>query len=358
MLPRTKTVKEDWTRLLEKTDKGAAAQALVDLLGIEQLTKGIAVNVTDSLQGVHVSEPTDYFRRITSEELNPGDLRDQEVLRDIEDWNAGRATLLIDRLVAASDGDHYARVWEHFAQRHTNDQLAIIAAQVAARLLARDKAEAAADHASFIGLWRVCNRRLPRDAYADWLRDLILSALPISLQFVNGLYYYWTGRHGIVSHAARATIRSAIVTEFRNSVRHGDALAGVLTPKHPYQIGRLVTETGEHSEPDTFAAWRDYLAPILIGGAVTQPELVLPEIANLAGDAESGMVAARDDYPPRFINRYRINRERVLALFGDELTNRVLELLAEYKGDNAYVVRAIDEAREWLAERRQPGVAR
>ena len=114
----------------------------------------------------------------------------------------------------------------------------------------------------------------------------------------------------------------------------------------------MITETGERSDAARFAEWRDYLGPILIGGAKTHPDVVLPEIANLAGDEQSGLVAGRDDYPPRFVHGYGINRERVLALFGEELTDRILEMIAGYRGDNPYVVRAIDAARQWQSERK------
>ena len=103
MLPQTTTVKAEWEKVSGSIANSAAVQQLIDLLGIEQLTKGIAVNVTSSHQGVHEDEPTDYFRRIISEEVGPTELRDQTVLRDIERWQTSRDVTLIDNLVAASE---------------------------------------------------------------------------------------------------------------------------------------------------------------------------------------------------------------------------------------------------------------
>ena len=77
----------------------------------------------------------------------------------------------------------------------------------------------------------------------------------------------------------------------------------------------------------------------------------MPELANLVGDEQSGIVAAGGDYPPIFVNRYGIDRARMAALFGDRLDDP-LALLANYTGDNAYAVRAIDAARAWILERR------
>ena len=352
MLPRTKSVKADWERIISEVPDGTAAQQLVNLLGIEQLTGRRAVGGRQAPQGVHVSEPVDYFRRITGEELSPGELRDQEVLHDIDNWNAGQSLELVRKLVAATEeNESYSGVWEHFSDRHTEQQLADLTSQVAAAVLARDGVRAAADHRALIALWRRCNRRFTKDEYAIWLQNLMLTGIPVSLEFVNSLFYYWTGDHGIVTGAASTTIRDAAAEALRATVRSGDALASRLNPEHPYQVGRFITQTGRQIDAATFGQWRDYFSAILIDGARRNPDVVMPEIANLAGDAESGMVAAKEQYPPAFINRYRMDRERMEALFGGDL-NQVLALLAEYTGENPWALRAKDEATAWLQERR------
>jgi hypothetical protein len=96
--------------------------------------------------------------------------------------------------------------------------------------------------------------------------------------------------------------------------------------------------------------WRDYFPALIIDGARKHPSVLLPELANLAGDEQSGMVAAGGEYPPKIINRYGIDRARMAAFFGDKL-DEALSLLANYRGDNAYAVRAIQAAREWSDER-------
>jgi hypothetical protein len=79
--------------------------------------------------------------------------------------------------------------------------------------------------------------------------------------------------------------------------------------------------------------------------------MFVPELANLAGDEQSGIVAASGEYPPIFINRYGLDRARMTALFGDRL-DEMLAVLSSYAGDNAYAVRAIHAARAWIDERR------
>ena len=352
MFPRTKNIKDEWTRVLAEVPAGSAAQKLVDLMGIEQLTKDTIRTGTDSPQGVQESEPVDYFRRIAAEELSPSELRDQSVLREIDQWKSTRSGPLLGRLLDASDGDEeYVRVWEHFSDRHTDAELMELVQQLVANIKERDGSAAAADHRALIGLWRRCNRRLRRNEHADCLRAMILDAIPVSLHLANGLFYYWTGNYGIVDDAARAEIRQSIVDAVRATVRTGDDLAKVLTAENPYVIGRLITQTGADPGVAAFEAWRDYLPALLIEGAEKHPEVLVPELANLAGDEQSGIVAAGGDYPPIFINRYGIDRARMTALFGDRLDD-ALALLADYAGDNAYAVRAKDAARAWLDERR------
>ena len=193
MLPRTMTVKSDWDRLLEQHSATHAIQRLVDLLGIDQLTSEHARPPTDSLQGVHLSDPTDYFRRINAEQLDAGQLPDQTVLSDIRSWQESRAGSLVEMLAGATnDNDAYPNIWRHFSSRHNNNELVELASQVAQRVLETDASEARADHPAMQSLWVTCNRTLPKDQHQDWLQTLIMNAVPVSLNFAIGLYHYWT----------------------------------------------------------------------------------------------------------------------------------------------------------------------
>ena len=167
-LLNTTTVKSDWDRLLESLPNRQAIQGLVDQLGIEQLSTSPALGDIDAPQGVHLSGPNDYFRRIISEQLSPDELRDQTVLRDIDAWRQTRAGLLVDRLASASESDRYASMWAHFAARHADDELHELARDVATSLLQRDGCEATADHPALFALLRRCRDQLHRDQNMEW----------------------------------------------------------------------------------------------------------------------------------------------------------------------------------------------
>jgi hypothetical protein len=353
ILPRTQTIKAEWDQLVNKVPNGAAAQRLVDLMGITQLTRGHAANTTTAPQGVHVAEPVDYFSRIVAEEIAPGQIRDQDVLRDIDRWRADRDGVLVERLVAASDtDDQYQRAWEHFERRHSTEELLELTSLVVERLLTRDRAAAAEDHPTLLALWRSCNRRQHLVQFPDWLRDLILRAVPVSLRLVNGLYHYWTGQHGIVNDDEKQRIRGAISDAIRAAVRTAGDLARIVEPNRPWEVGKLITQTGTQPGAASFAEWRDFFVPLLLDGAADYPDTMIPVLANLAGDEQSGIVAAGVE-PPIFINRYKIDRGRLEAFLGERL-DEGLRLIAAYQGNNVYATRAKDDAKVWLEERRIP----
>jgi hypothetical protein len=352
IFPRTTVIKEEWTSLLAAMPNGPAAQRLIDLMGIKQLVKNDIQSGVPSPQGVHESDPVDYFRRIVAEELSPTELRDQTMLRDIDEWKKARQGPLLERLLASTDADEeYARIWEHFSFRQTEAELMELVSQLVVRMKKRDGSAAAGDHRALIGLWRCCKDRLRRNEHAAWLQSLILDAIPASLHLATDLFHYWTGDHGIVDDDVRAEIRQSLVDRVRVNYRSGDDLAKALTSEHPYLIVRLITQTGADPSLKAFEAWSDYLPDLLIDGAQKNPELILPELANLVGDDQSGHVAAKGEYPPRFVSRYGIDRRRAMALFGSRVDD-ALSVLATYAGDNSYVTRTREAATSWLDERR------
>jgi hypothetical protein len=350
LLPRTKKVKAEWDQIVKELPNGHAAQRLIDLIGIEQLTRGHSPTIA-APQAAYVAEPVDYFSRIVAEEIAPGEIRDQAVLRDIDLWKANRGGELIDELLAASDDDdRYQKVWEHFERRHSTQELLALTSQVANRVVARDGARAAGDHPSLLALWRSCNRRERLPQFPQWLRDLILSAVPVSLRFVNELYYYWTGQHGIVNDEDKQRIRLAISEALRAAVKTPADLERIVAPNSPWEISKFITQTGTQPGTASLAEWREFFVPLLLDGASDYPDTMIPALANLAGDEQSGIVVAGVE-PPVFINRYKIDRAKLEAFLGDRL-DVGLKVMAEYKGNNVYGTRAREDAKLWLEERR------
>ena len=147
----------------------------------------------------------------------------------------------------------------------------------------------------------------------------------------------------------RQEIRAAYLEAVQGTLRNGADLAALLSPRNPWSVGRLVLCMASGEGGVDFRTWREHLAPALVKAARTQPEVVLPELANLLGDAESSRRAPDSD-PPTFVRRYAIDRGLAEAVLGEALDD-VLELVAEYGGSSVYVVRAKEAAGAWLRER-------
>ncbi|MCY3733511.1 MAG: hypothetical protein OXG42_04460, partial [Chloroflexi bacterium] len=316
LVPQTMTVADSWRQLLDGQPDAQATQRVVDLLGIARVADSQPQGATASPQGVHQDGAVDYFRRIVAEQLDAEEVRDQAVLRDTDRWREDRAPAMVDELVAATAAvDGYVQVWEHFSDRCSEEELVELTSAVAQCVLQRDGSAASAEHPALLALWRRCNRRLSADRYADWLLEIVMDGLSVSLHFANGFYYYWTGARGIVGDQQRSRIRAAVVAGVRQQIRSGAVLAARLCRGYPWDVGRLIRQGG--SAIADFASWRDHLGPILAEGTEIEPELVLPEVANLiATDASTNSVGAD---PPVFVNPYHIDRERSDALFGEVL---------------------------------------
>ena len=337
--------------MLESLSNGLTAQQLVNLLGIQQLSEGGHQGVGPSPQGVHLTHPTDYFRRIAAERLDPDELRDQTVLDDIDTWRRNRGGTLVERLLSADEeADQYPRVWLHFSERHATGELTELATLLVERVLDRDGRKAEAEHPALVALSHTCGRRLRPDQESEWLRTQIVGAVPVALGFATELYRDWTGEDGIVTPGVRQEIRDAVVEAVQETLRGGADVALLLNPRDPWSVDRFVLCMAEGGSGVDLETWREHLAPALVMAARTHPEAVLPELANFLGDRESSRMVAGSG-PTEFVGRYAIERDRAEAVLGDSL-DAILELVAEYGGGSVYVVRAKEAARAWLRERR------
>ena len=346
--PDTGSVKGEWEKLLASLPSGKAVQRLVDLLGIAELSRGFQDDASLSPQGVRIEDPVDYFSRVVAERIGPEELRDQEVLRHIEQWKSGEAEPLVNRLVPDDPGDgHYASVWMHLTRRPDEKALVELAELVVDRLLLIHGPSASVNHPGLSVLRVKCGQCLPKNQYADWLTGLINGSLSHSLTLANELFYCWTGEQGIVDEAVAENVRTSVASAVPSVLSSPEALVRVLSSDDPDAIRLLVTHVlrgGGVSEK-----WRDSLMRQVLLGAKLRPELLLPQLASLAATDES-LARLMVPGPPAFVSQYKVDREKMEDLFQNQL-DEALALIAEYKGDDALVQRAQDDAKAWLEER-------
>ena len=344
-------IKDDWNQLLKTLSNPQSAKRLVALLGIAQLCAGRRQSAGESPQGVHLTDPTDYFDRIHAEGIDSNEVRDQSVLRDINAWEQDRTESLIGNLAnTGGEERRYAAVWEHFAFKHTRKGLVQLTERMVRFLLETDGLTATMNHPALLGLWRECHRQLLNEPNKHWLQDLTLEAVPVNLRFAVDFYDFLTGGElAIVPIAEREEIRCALMKAIQKAVRTDSDLVRHLTNKDPYRTSLIIKKTGPGEGIVPFETWGKHLAPILVDGARNHPEEFLPELANLLATPGSHERAVGKE-PPDFTNPYEIDRARADALLGEFLDN-ALAGLAHYEGTNPYAQRARDEAAKWLQER-------
>jgi hypothetical protein len=352
MLPRTKAIKDDWQSTLAKVPVADGAQRLVNLLGIEQLTTKTLTGAPESPQGASVGEPVDYFKRILAERIAPNELRDQTVLKDIASWKASRNGPMFSKLMAATEDDkQYVKVWEHFSTyQFSRDELLELAEGAVDAALTADGPSASMQRPVLLALWRRCNRSLPFDQHIGWLNERIAKALPISLNLANELYSYWASvPHGIVTAGGRGTVRRAVFDRAKLIFPDAQALVRSLSPQHRYALTRFVLPPPTNEPADTIAPheW-DWLMPLIISAAATDPQMIVPDIAIMLGNVDHRF--SHDDDGARLNEVYTLNRERVDAL-GAARADEIISILATYSGEDKYAIAAKSEAQKWQAER-------
>ena len=345
--PGTMTVKKNWESLVERLPNGGAVQQLVELLGIGQLAKSPGSDSNLSPQGVNTEEPVDYFSRIVAERLVPGELRDQEVLQHIEQWNSGRSEVLVDRLLRATESDdHYAQVWSNLAVRHAKADLIALMRVVVGRVHSICGPSTSASHPAIWFVRARCAKVLTLMQYADLIVDLASWAVPESLSLVNGLLGHVLNDRVVPDETARANIRGIVRDAVRTKLKSPDDLVRALAESDPLSLRDL---SARLDGPNGLGEWSKRLAPLLIEGSPIRPDLVVPQLANWVG-TEQSFARTRREGIPVFVNRYKIDRERMQSLLGIRV-DEALKLLAEYQGDDERALEAKEDAITWMKER-------
>ena len=163
-----KTVRAHWGSLRNSLTKPTAVQMLVDALELRQLRSDQTLFVQSLPQGIHNDGPVDYLGRILAARIPPGEIRDQEVLRDIESWKSSVSAQMLKRLVASThEADQYVDIWEHYDCHLSEDQLIEVATGLITDAVNRLRANASMNHPAMHAVWRRCTGRLRRDTKTD-----------------------------------------------------------------------------------------------------------------------------------------------------------------------------------------------
>jgi hypothetical protein len=312
----------------------------------------LAERTSHRLQSVQEAEPTDYFRRILSEEIDPGDLRDQTVLRDIAAWVNGEANTMVDQLAAATERyERYVTIWEYFASQITDERLNALIDTLFERHLQTRPVEARMP--ALMACWRIRNRRHRKSiAGPKRVESMMLRALPVSLPLANDVYYFWASiKYGPFDTSDRADVRRAFVSAVQRQFQTVEGLlqsvALYTDERGLWSLYHLIEPPDQEESPSEIrglAAW-NWLAPVLMAAVPINPAAALGQIARLIGRIDHSIAAAEG----KTISTYSIEPDRLRTFFGPHAADALEALMAASSAEDSILADAARQSAPLLS---------
>ena len=294
----------------------------------EHLGQKTRISTHPRRQGIGLEK---YWLRIVNEAVNQED-SDQAFFRDMDKWEKsnGNHTEYITKLF----NEAYLEKWDDVARRFftgRSDAILSIASAVNNKLLeSHGSLAAGSDSANvFLALWRVASRsNIEKKRGTEWLYHEVLNALPVSLSFVNDLYYYYTSvQYGVTDLDGRDNIRMMIYDKAKVEYSTPKQLIHVINPSDPTALYQLVYPPGDSDDhadsPMRGLEYWSFLGPVILEALKLAPR----NLCIAAGHLFTDSVRNSDD--PRNIV-YRSNQQKLTMLFGDNAP-QVIHLIKEQR---------------------------
>ena len=344
-----RAILNDWNHTVERVEWNPAA-ALQVMKFILPATEYWLVN--DSHQGhsqsgrQHVSEER-YWIRAINEAIDVDDVRDQEVIRDIQAWldTSGTAIGLVTKLTTLP---RYADVWENLAGgffANRRDEILLLCEQVIQRILSEQGSSACHDSQGFVHTWRFAYRRVSHQPEnLMWLQERISEAAPVSIEMVNGLWHYYgnPGQHSILRLDDGEPVRRHVLDRIRASLTDAPSLVARLTPNESATLYQLVFDPGNDGER--------ILADVPTWSWLGSHVLAALRIRNVVVAANCGVLLGA-----RVSGRERmtVDSEVLDQFFGDDASEviDILDLMIEQipEADQLLVRIVVGAARQYLS---------
>ena len=341
-------LRAEWHKLLESQVERESIERLVDLLGIEQFNHSSSP-ITESQmapQGVCV-EGSHYFTRILSERIGPHEVRDQEVLRDIEKSISGNHESLAHRLIGIGElGGQYRDIWLRLSPSHishTHD----ISEAVFFALVKSYGADIDHHHPVFFALTkRLINirvadhRRIEYAEMRDWILAQIEAVIPFSLSLVFGILHHWIDVGAHLEDDEVRSVRDQVLAMICDKLPNGDRLVAALSVSYPGTLRGITEKMLDF--PQRFRSF-------VLEAAESHPDVMIPQLAYLLMmDGPRRIVWPRPDQPVMSVT-VTINRERLHSLFADKGA-QVIALLTRYDGSDPRCMQVASSARDLQSE--------
>jgi len=191
-----------------------------------------------------------YWRRAISESVDMDDVRDQAVIKDIQDWLATPSAVskLVTKLTSQA---RYAQVWEDLAAHflaNRREQILLLCEQVIRRIISENGSSACGDSQGFANTWRFAlNHVSTHSENKTWLQDQISEAAHVSIELVNSLWHYYgpSINRTILGSDDRTPVRQHLLDAIRVNVISGPSLLARLSPNASATLYQLVFDPGD-----------------------------------------------------------------------------------------------------------------
>ncbi|WP_417386826.1 P-loop NTPase fold protein [Gimesia sp.] len=193
-----------------------------------------------------------YWLRSINEAIEEGDVRDQEIIRDIQAWldAPSMEAELVEKLTSSP---RYSDVWENIASSffaNRRDDVLLLCEHTIRRILSDQGAFANHDSQGFIHTWRFATSRITiQSDNRAWLEERITEAANISIEMVNGLWHYYgsPGNRSILESSDHESVRLHILDSLQTLLTDGSILADKLSPNSPTTLYDLVFGSGSEN---------------------------------------------------------------------------------------------------------------
>jgi len=330
-------------KLFEETTKDVkwdivGARALIEFL-FPGLNEQMWAKVIEAPQGINAHEPADCWSRLNKEDLEPGEIRDQDVLHAISEWKFSHSTneggnpneritgteSELAKLIC--EKNRFAEKVEQFGCMIEGWDVRCLASEVFAKILREKKsASQGKDQEAFISLWRLSlDKNIRVDEHEEWVAKEIKKAFSVSLGFANDIYYYWRNQdREVVGHGSPTLELRKKVIDLAKKIFHGngDIFAKVLDVSYLYSIYNLVVLFGQrdYCGPGFENEDWSWIGPLLTEGCKKKPNGFIPSVTLLTGDGTSSFRGGT------FEHHFELQPDRIKKIFGDE-TKSLMQLL-------------------------------
>ena len=224
----------------------------------------------------------------------------------------------------------FANTWEHFAYSAGKENLLALASAINQSILDRDKCNATGENSGLIAVWRQVGKWIgPTPSGKDWIETEIHRAMPISIRFVNDLFYYWaSARYGIVDPTEINSVREYVICDATQVFEYRpDFLITALGTQYEYVLRHLVfppDHDGRLANELLQASRWSWLGNTLIEAAITSPEYVVPQLIHVLANERQSLDKKSPPEPLGVIRNIEFDRTRIHDIFQE----RSAEILA------------------------------